>query len=330
MSSRLDPLLAQQFAALALACTEREFPYQPGHAIRSPADVHRPRALHPAFYGCYDWHSAVHGHWLLAHLLRRFPALAEAAEIRRVLNAHLTERNLGQEAAYLRGHPAFERPYGWAWLLRLAQELSGWKDADATRWRAALKPLALLVEELYLEWLPRQAYPIRSGTHANTAFGLALALDYAQALKRGELEAALREKALAWYAADRGCPAAWEPGGNDFLSPCLVEADLMRRVAPDFTAWFAAFLPELPEALRTPVGVSDRTDGQLAHLDGLNLSRAWCYFSLARALPARKDLPRLGEAHLDAGLRHVASGHYAGEHWLASFAVYALSTRAPA
>ena len=330
MTSRLDPLLARQFAALALACTEREFPYQPAHAIRSPADVHRPRALHPAFYGCYDWHSAVHGHWLLAHLVRRFPALAEAGEIRRVLNAHLTERNLKQETAYLREHPAFERPYGWAWLLRLAQELAGWKDAEATRWRTALKPLALLVEELVLEWLPRQTYPIRSGTHANTAFGLSLALDYAHALKRGELEAALREKALAWYAADRGCPAAWEPGGNDFLSPCLVEADLMRRVAPDFPAWFAGFLPELPDTLRIPVSASDRTDGQLAHLDGLNLSRAWCYFSLARALPARKDLAKLGEAHLDAGLRHVASGSYAGEHWLASFAVYALAARAPA
>ena len=329
MTSRLDAVLAQQLAALALACVEREFPDQPSPAIRSPADVHRPRALHPAFYGCYDWHSAVHGHWLLAHLLRRFPALAEAAAIRRVLNSHLTERNLRQETAYLEEHPYFERPYGWAWLLRLAQELAGWKDADAARWRAALKPLAGLVEDLYLDWLPRQLYPIRTGTHANTAFGVALALDYAQALRRRDLEAALREKSQAWYGADRGCPAAWEPGGNDFFSPCLVEADLMRRVVPDFATWFAAFLPELPDALLHPASVSDRSDGQLAHLDGLNLSRAWCYFSLGRALPARKDLPKAGEAHLDAGLRHVASGSYAGEHWLASFAVDALSARAP-
>jgi hypothetical protein len=328
VSARLDAALAQQFASLALACVEREFPYQPSHAIRSPADVHRPRALHPSFYGCYDWHSAVHGHWLLAHLLRRFPALPQAAAIRKVLNAHLGERSLKQETAYLAEHRAFERPYGWAWLLRLAHELAGWKDADAARWRAALKPLAALVEELYLDWLPRQLYPIRSGTHANTAFGLAFAFDYAQALKRKDLETALRDKALAWYGADCGYPAAWEPGGNDFLSPCLAEADLMRRIGPDFAGWFAAFLPELPGTLLRPAAVSDRSDGQLAHLDGLNLSRAWCFFSLARALPARKDLLRAGEEHLAAGLQHVASGNYAGEHWLASFAVQALSCRA--
>jgi hypothetical protein len=330
MTTKLTAAVAQRFAALALACVEREFPYQPSHAIRSPADVHRPRALHPAFYGCYDWHSAVHGHWLLVHLLRRFPSLPEAAAIRKVLDAHLSDRNLRQETAYLEEHPSFERPYGWAWLLRLAQELAGWKDADATRWRASLKPLATLVEDLYLDWLPRQLYPIRAGTHGNTAFGLAFALDYAQALKRRDLETAVREKALAWYSADRGYPASWEPGGNDFFSPCLAEADLMRRVAPDFPAWFTAFLPELPPTLLQPAQVSDRSDGQLAHLDGLNLSRAWCYFNLARALPPRKDLAKAGEEHLAAGLAHVASGSYAGEHWLASFAVYALGCRGTA
>lgn len=325
MSERFDPATAGRFAALALACVEREFPYQPAHVVRSPADVHRPRALHPAFYGCYDWHSAVHGHWLLAHLLRRFPALPESAAIRRVLDAHLEAGHVKREAKYLEEHPGFERPYGWAWALRLVQELGGWKDADAARWRAALQPLAAVVEELYLDWLPRQRYPIRAGTHANSAFGLAFALDYAQAARRKELEAAAREKALAWYAADRDCPAAWEPGGNDFLSPCLVEADLMRRVVPDFPAWFQAFLPVLPESLAQPATVTDRTDGQLAHLDGLNLSRAWCYYRLARALPSRKDLAEAAERHLPAGLAHVASGNYAGEHWLASFAAYALA-----
>lgn len=322
--SRYDAALAQRFAALVLACVEREFPYQPAHVVRSPADVHRPRALHPAFYGCYDWHSAVHGHWLLVHLLRRFPALVEAAAIRKVLNAHLSARNLKQEAAYLESHPHFERPYGWAWALKLAHELHGWRDAEATRWRTHLAPLVAVIEELYLDWLPRQTYPIRTGTHANTAFGLALALDYAQAHKRRDLESAIREKAEAWYAADRGCPAAWEPGGNDFLSPCLVEADLMRRVVADFPAWFDAFLPELPDTLQAPATVSDRSDGQLAHLDGLNLCRAWCYFALGRTL-GRKALTTLGEVHLEAGLRHVASGSYAGDHWLASFAAYALA-----
>jgi hypothetical protein len=321
---RLDAVVAQRFAALALACVEREFPYQPAHVVRSPADVHRPRALHPAFYGCYDWHSAVHGHWLLVYLLRRVPALAQAGAIRRVLAAHLSEKNLRQEAVYLEEHPHFERPYGWAWLLKLAHELAGWKDPDASTWRAALKPVAAIVEELYLDWLPRQTLPIRAGTHANTAFGVAFALDYAQALKRKDLEAAIREKCLAWYAKDRGCPAAWEPGGNDFLSPCLVEADLMRRIAPDFPAWFAAFLPELPESLGVPASSSDRSDGQLAHLDGLNLSRAWCLFNLSRALPDGR-LVELGRKHLQAGLDHVSSGSYAGEHWLASFAAYALA-----
>lgn len=324
--SRVDSL-AQRFAGLVLACVEREFPCQPAHVVRSPTDLHRPRALHPAFYGCYDWHSAVHGHWLLAHLLRRFPALEQAAAIRRVLAAHLTAKNLEQEAAYFRGHPSFERPYGWAWALKLALELQGWDDADAARWRAHLAPLAQAIETLYLEWLPRQTYPIRAGTHANTAFGLAFALDYAQALEKRDLEAAIRGKAQAWYGADRGCPAAWEPGGNDFLSPCLVEADLMRRVAPDFAAWFDAFLPEVPRSLEVPAEASDRSDGQLAHLDGLNLSRAWCYFGLGAAL-ARQDFAALGEAHLEAGLRHVASGAYAGEHWLASFAAYALDCAA--
>jgi len=325
MSVRYDAAAASRFASLALACVEREFPYQPAHPIRSPADVHRPRALHPSFYGCYDWHSAVHGHWLLAHLLRRFPALPEAGAARKVLGAHLSEKNLRQETAYLESHPHFERPYGWAWLLKLALELAGWKDAEAQRWRAALQPLAALIEELYLDWLPRQTYPIRTGTHANTAFGLTFAFDYAAGLKRRDLEAALREKALAWYGGDRDYPAAWEPGGNDFLSPCLAEADLMRRIAPDFGAWLDGFLPQVPEALARPASVSDRADGQLAHLDGLNLSRAWSFFSLARALPARKDLAQAAQPHLEAGLAQVASGSYAGEHWLASFAAYALA-----
>jgi hypothetical protein len=326
MATRQDPAAASRFAGLALACVEREFPYQPAHAIRSPADVHRPRALHPAFYGCYDWHSAVHGHWLLAHLLRRAPALPEAVAIRKVLNAHLQPKHLKQEAAYLEEHPHFERPYGWSWLLKLDQELAGWKDAEATRWREALAPLAAVIEELYLDWLPRQTYPIRAGTHANTAFGLAFALDWAQARKRRDLETALREKSLAFYGGDRDYPASWEPGGNDFLSPALAEADLMRRVAPDFPAWFAAFLPRLPDSLREPATVSDRNDGQLAHLDGLNLSRAWCYFNLSRVV-RNEELVALGRKHLEAGLEHLASGSYAGEHWLASFAAYALSAR---
>jgi hypothetical protein len=304
-----------RFAKLALACVQREFPCNPGHVLESAADLRRPRDLHPAFYGCYDWHSAVHGHWLLAHLGRCFPSLEECGSIRRVLQDHLSLKNLEIEAAYLRAHPAFERPYGWAWLLKLAQELAGWDEGL----HANLQPLVEVIEAHYLEWLPKQTYPIRSGTHTNTAFGLSFALDYAGFSKRPLFEKIIRKKSLEYFSADRDYPAAWEPGGNDFFSPCLVEADLMRRVlAPSaFSKWFRAFLPRIPGSLATPAKVSDRSDGQLAHLDGLNLSRAWCFFRLGK-----KDL---GKKHLAAGLKHVASGSYAGEHWLASFAAYALS-----
>lgn len=314
--------LAAKFADLVLACVGREFPYQPAHVLRDATDLARPRELHPAFYGCYDWHSAVHGHWLLAHLLRRFPALPQAEAMRRVLDEHLTESNLRVEAAYLERNPGFERPYGWAWALKLAEE--------AEPWREALQPLAEAIERRYLEWLPKQAYPIRSGTHTNTAFGLALALDYARASGRKALEEIIVGKSVEYYAEDRDYPAAWEPGGNDFFSPCLVEADLMRRVLPDFPAWFAAFLKEIPPSLLEPAVAGDRSDGQLAHLDGLNLSRAWCYFSLFSAVPKREILFQAGQKHLRTGLTSLAGGSYAGEHWLATFAACATFARASA
>jgi hypothetical protein len=262
----------------------------------------------------------VHGHWLLAHLLRSHPGLPQAAAIRSILDAHLTEQNLHVEAAYLARNPGFERPYGWAWALKLAEE--------AEPWRAALGPLVDVIEQRYLQWLPRQTYPIRCGTHTNTAFGLALALDYARTFGRRELEALLIEKSLAYYGQDRGYPAAWEPGGNDFLSPCLVEADLMRRVHPEFGEWFEGFLPELPPSLLEPAVASDPSDGQLAHLDGLNLSRAWCYFNLGSVLIDEETFFQAGERHLKAGLKGLASGSYAGEHWLATFAACAIAARA--
>ncbi len=313
------------FAKLVLACIQREFPYQPAHVVQAADDLKRPRELHPAFYGCYDWHSAVHGHWLLAHLLRNFPALHEANVIRGVLNSRLSSKSLRVEADYLRDNPGFERPYGWTWLLKLAQELGGWDDADARRWLAHLQPLTEVIEARYLEWLPKQTYPIRSGVHANTAFGLGFALDYSRASKKKNLADLIVERSIEYYGKDRQYPAAWEPGGNDFLSPCLVEADLMRRVLPDFADWFGAFLGEIPKTLLTPALASDRSDGQLAHLDGLNLSRAWCFFHLARFVPDGKPLLETARRHLKAGLENVASGSYAGEHWLATFAAYAAS-----
>jgi hypothetical protein len=328
--SRFDASQASRLAALALEGVQREFPCNPGHVLRDASELRLPRALHPAFYGCFDWHSAVHGHWLLAHLLRRFPQLRLADEIRGALDQNLRAENISAEARYFKTRNYFERPYGWAWLLKLARELAEWEDRDAARWSANLEPLAETVEALYRQWLPKQTYPVRAGVHSNTAFGIAFALDYARSAKRAELENLLVRKTLEYFSGDRDYPAAWEPGGNDFLSPCLVEADLMRRVlAPEeFRRWFEAFLPKIPATLLTPATVSDRADGQLVHLDGLNLSRAWCYFALGAAMPENALLRTAAEAHLQAGLAEIFSGHYEGEHWLASFAALAWASRA--
>jgi hypothetical protein len=327
---------ASHFARLALGCIQRELPNGIQHTVNAPDDVRGPRALHPAFYGCYDWHSAVHGHWMLVRLLRRWPALPEAAAIRAALDAHLTAAHLAAEVAYFEGahRQGYERPYGWAWLLQLATELHGWDDpghGDAPRWAAHLRPLADLIARRYLAFFPRQTYPVRHGVHANTAFGFALALDHARATGRAELAALIVERSIAYYAGDRDAPAAWEPSGEDFLSPTLIEADLMRRVLPpaEFPGWLHGLLPRgLPPQLQRPATVSDRSDGKLAHLDGLNLSRAWCLRAVAAALPAadplRAPLAAAAEAHAAAGLANVATGDYAGEHWLASFAVYLL------
>jgi len=323
---------AAHFAQLAVDCVQRELPNTISHMINSPADVRSPRQLHPAFYGCLDWHSAVHGHWLLVRLLRAVPALPDAA-IRAALDANLTADNLAAEVAYFAGanRQSYERPYGWAWLLQLATELHGWDDRDGRRWSAHLAPLTETIVARYLGFLPKQTFPVRAGVHANTAFGLALAHDYARATGHATLDALIVERAKTYYAADRDAPAGWEPGGEDFLSPALVEADLMRRILPPdaFAGWLHGFLPHgLPPSLQQPALVSDRSDPKLAHLDGLNLSRAWCLRAVAAALPAadplRAAFTASGDAHAAAGLAHVATGDYMGEHWLASFAVYLL------
>jgi len=328
---------ASGFARLALKGVGKEYPNKLEHVMSGPGDVQGPRALHPAFFGCYDWHSSVHGHWMLARLARLFPDLPEAAEIRGVLRDHLTEASLKGEADYFARPEArpFERPYGWAWLLKLAEELRGWDDPEARAWAANIRPLADVIARRYVEFFPKQTYPIRTGVHPNTAFGLSFAFDYARAFGDSKLEALVEAKARAYFGHDADVPAAWEPGGSDFFSPSLMEADLMRRVLPpaEFREWFGRFLPGAskaePKALFGPATVTDRADPQLVHLDGLNLSRAWCMRSLARALPegdpAREALAGSAVRHAAAGLEHVASGDYAGEHWLASFAVYLLS-----
>jgi hypothetical protein len=332
---------ASAFARLALKGIQKEYPNKPGTVLNSKADIKGPRDFHPAFYGSFDWHSSVHGHWMLVRLLRLFPDLPEKKEIRAVLAAHLTAQNLRAEADYFNqpNRQSFERTYGWAWLLKLAEELHTWNDAEAREWSRNLQPLTDILVARYLAFLPKQTYPIRSGVHPNTAFGLAFALDYARTAKHKKLRELLEERSRTYYAKDVKVPAAWEPDGADFFSPSLMEADLMRRVLPagEFAAWLNGFLPDLargePKSLLTPATVSDRSDPQIVHLDGLNLSRAWCMRSIAAALPkndaTRKVLAEAAARHADAALRHVASGDYAGEHWLASFAVYMLSTPAP-
>lgn len=336
-ASAMSSREASRLAGLALKCADAEFPNKADHIAAGPEDLARPRDAHPSFYGCFDWHSSVHGHWLMARALRQNPGLPDAARLRAVLEAHLSTAAVRGELAYLAqpGRKTFERTYGWAWLLKLAEELRGWDDPDARRWSKNLEPLAAAFVARYEDFLPKQTYPIRVGTHPNTAFAIGFGLDYARATKDAKLEALLLERARFYFAADKNYPAAWEPGGEDFFSPALLEADLMRRVLPaaEFAKWLDAFLPELgrggPKSLITPAVVTDRTDPKIVHLDGLNLSRAWCLWGVAAALPkgdARKaPLEEVARRHLDASLPHVTSGDYAGEHWLASFALYAMS-----
>lgn len=329
----LDAETASRFATLALANIARDYPHKPDHTMAGDADAQTPRVLHPAFHGSYDWHSCVHMHWLLARVLRRFPALPERAAIEALFDRHLRAEAIAVEVAYL-ARPesiSFERTYGWAWLLKLAAEIEG---LDIARWHEALTPLAGAFAVRLIEFLPRARYPIRYGMHANSAFALAFALDYADAASDTALADACRTKAIAWFAPDREAPAQWEPSGTDFLSPVLMEAELMRRVldAATFAEWFAAFLPRFGEAhpasLFTPAIVTDRNDAQLVHLDGLNLSRAWCFHGIAEAL--RANDPRIaiavaaGQRHLAAGWQGLASDAFVGAHWLASFAALAL------
>lgn len=338
---QLNQAQASHFAKLALKCVAREYPNKPEHVMNDGGDVQSPKGLHPAFYGCYDWHSSVHGHWMLVRLLRMFPGLPEARDIRKAIGNNLKAPNIADEIAYLNGknRQSFERTYGWAWLLKLGEELSLFADGDARLWSQNLQPLIDVFINRYLLFLPKQTYPIRTGVHPNTAFGLAFALDYAQTTGNTKLATLIAERSRTYFANDAGYPAGWEPGGEDFFSPALMEADLMRRVLQpaEFRRWFHRFLPQLaagaPKALLTPAIVADRSDPKLVHLDGLNLSRAWCMRSIAKALPAndraRRVLAIAARRHASEALAHVASGDYAGEHWLASFAVYLLSTPEP-
>jgi Protein of unknown function (DUF2891) len=334
MTTRLTPAIASKFAALALSHLTREYPNKLTHSLAGPEDVRSPRELHPIFYGSYDWHSCVHGYWLVLRLVDRYPHLPQAARIAAVIDEHFTDINVKRELEYvnLPHNRGFERPYGWAWLLALAGQLDAMGSPDAARWARTLAPLTEAFVNRFEEFLPKATYPLRVGTHVNTAFALSLVLDFARRRAHTRLAELIVTTARRWHANDEDCQA-WEPSGDEFLSPSLMEAELMQRVLPadEFVAWLDRFMPRLaqrePATLFVPATVTDRTDGKIAHLDGLNVSRAWCQRSIARALPTsdpRKTLLEdAAELHLRTALPHVA-GDYMGEHWLATFALLAL------
>jgi hypothetical protein len=339
ISAMFDSKAAERFATLALACVHKEYPNKISHNLTSDADVAPPRKLTPAFYGCYDWHSSVHGHWLLARLARTFPKARFAPPAREALRQSLTADNIAQEAVYLRGEgrASFERPYGLAWLLQLVAELREWDDPEAREMAANLRPLEEAALGRLEDWLPKLSYPVRIGEHSQTAFALGLMLDYARAMGDTKFTGLLLSKSRQFYFGDRNCPLEYEPSGEDFLSPCLGEADVMRRVLPsgEFARWLQTFLPQISPARKgawlEPVLSPDPSDPKLAHLDGLNLSRAWMLEGIAAGLPkGDKRLPTImaaAEAHRRAGLAAVTGMHYEGGHWLGSFAVYLVTRR---
>jgi hypothetical protein len=342
-SAQFDAKAAERFAKLALACVHKEYPNKISHVLNSDADVAPPRKLTPAFCGCYDWHSSVHGHWLLVRLLRSFPDAPFAKDARDALRQSLTAENLKQEAAYIKGEgrSSFERPYGLSWLLQLCAELRESDDPQAKEWSANLKPLEDAAVERLSKWLRKLSHPVRIGEHDQTAFGLGLMFDYARMAKNDVFAKLIRDSAKKFFLADKNCPLNYEPSGEDFLSPCLGEADAMRRVLPqkEFANWLKQFMPQIPvgreeseNADWLKVAVSpDPSDPKLAHLDGLNLSRAWMLEGIFSALPnddpRRAALQAAADAHRDAGLAAVTGEHYEGGHWLGSFAVYLTTQR---
>ena len=334
----LDAEMAARFADLALACVHQEYPNKIAHVLNSDGDVKPPRELTPAFCGCFDWHSSVHGHWLLARLARTFPDAPFAAKAREVLAADLTPEKIAAEVRYVegQGRATFERPYGLAWLLQLSAELKEWDDRDARRWAIVLEPLERVAATRIKTWLPKLSRPIRIGEHEQSAFAFGLIADWAKTAGDVEMFTLIESKGHSFYYGDRNCPIAYEPSGQDFFSPCLGEADLARRFMPppQFAVWLSLLLPGIPldgsAAWLVPAVVTDRSDGKLVHLDGLNLSRAWMLEGIAAGLPEgdprQAALLAAAAAHKEAGLASLASQQYEGSHWLGTFATY-LATR---
>ncbi len=321
---------ANRLSELPLACIQNPLPYKSGLVIAKEGDLAMPVDHHPAFYGCFDWHSAVHGHWSLVYLLKNFPDLAKKEEAIRMLDENLQAQNIEKEVTYFSLNPetkSFERLYGWAWLLKLQEELFTWDNPLAQKWYNNLKPLEDYISNAYIEYLPKLVYPIRVGTHTNTAFGMSFPYDYTQAVGNKALADAIEKAAIRFYSNDKDCPINWEPSGHDFLSPCLQEIDIMRKVLSkeEFNKWSIAFLPALfnQNLLLNPGQVKDRSDGHLVHLDGVNFSRAWCLYPLKDNVNAYN----LAVQHLDYSLSKITDGDYAGQHWLGSFALYAFKTK---
>ncbi|WP_308992290.1 DUF2891 domain-containing protein [Mariniflexile litorale] len=323
---------ANRLAQLPLHCMDIEYPNRLSQTLGGDVDLKSPKTLHPAFYGCFDWHSAVHGHWSLVSLLKQFPNLDNADDIKQKLLQNISKENIKTEVNYFYGihNKSYERTYGWAWLLKLAEELHTWDSETARQLENNLQPLTDLIVGKYMEFLPKLNYPIRVGEHPNTAFGLSFAWDYANSLNNTALKSIIEQRAKDFYLSDANCPITWEPGGTDFLSPCLEEAALMKRILKTeiFKSWLDKFLPQLKnKSFILETGkVSDRKDGSLVHLDGVNFSRSWSLNTIAENLPEYKHLKNLANQHINYSLSSIFEDSYEGGHWLGSFAIYALNT----
>ena len=323
---------ANRLAQLPLNCINVEYPNKLNQTIGGDDDLQSPKDLHPAFYGCFDWHSAVHGPWSLVSLLKQFPNLNNTEEIKQKLLTNISKENIEHEIKYFKGkhNKSWERTYGWAWLLKLAEELHTWNDSTARELESNLQPLTDLLVTKYLEFLPKLNYPIRVGEHTNTAFGLTFAYDYALTLNDQELKNMIEKRARDFYLNDANCPISWEPSGFDFLSPCLEEAAIMKRIMPkeEFKTWIGNFLPQLKSVdFEIETGkVSDRTDGKLVHLDGVNFSRAWSLNKITEDLPEYQHLKNVANQHINYSLPSIVGDSYEGGHWLGSFAIYALNS----
>lgn len=323
---------ANRLLQLPIHCVNTEYPNKLNQTIGGDEDLKSPKELHPTFYGCFDWHSSVHGHWSLVSLLKKFPNLKDASKTKEILLTSISKENIEKEVAYFnkKYNKSYERTYGWAWLLKLAEELHTWNDPIAKELEQNLQPLTDLMVQKYIEFLPRLKYPIRVGEHSNTAFGFAFAWDYANTVGDKKILKIINNRAKDYFMNDKNCPISWEPSGFDFLSACLQEAAIMKRVLPknEFKNWLSEFLPKLKDKdFKLVVGeVSDRTDGKLVHLDGVNFSRAWCLNKIANDLPEYNHLKNVANKHINYSLPNVVGDNYEGGHWLGSFAIYALNS----